>query len=201
MRKIGIFGGTFNPIHRGHIHLAKGYAAALGLDSVLLVPTCIPPHKEAPDLLPGPVRLEMCRLAVRGEEKLAVSDVEIRRGGVSYTVDTLRELTSRFPEDRFYFLMGADMFFTLDSWNGFQDIARMAVLCAAARRGGELPALRAYAEKINKTYGARCEIAALPVLDISSTMVRDALAKNGPVRALVPDAVADYIAQNGLYRS
>lgn len=200
MEKIGVFGGTFNPIHNGHLHLAEGYCSALGLDRVLFVPTCIPPHKEADDLLPASYRLAMCELATRDALKMAVSDVEIRRGGKSYTVDTLRELARIYPGDRLYFLMGADMFLTIEEWNGFEEIARTAVLCTASRHEGELPSLKEHARKLERKYGAVCHIEAIPVLDISSTQVRDALSGGGDVRALVPDAVRDYIYENGLYR-
>lgn len=200
LKKIGVFGGTFNPIHKGHLHLAGGYCRALGLDTVLLVPTCIPPHKEVDDLLPAADRLEMCRLAIRDMPALAVSDVEIRRGGRSYTVDTLRELARLYPGDELFFLMGADMFLTIEEWNGFGEIARTAVLCTASRHEGELPALNEHARLLERIYGARCHIEAIPVLDVSSTEVRDALAEGGDVRALVPDAVRDYIYENGLYR-
>lgn len=200
MEKIGVFGGTFNPIHKGHLHLAEGYCNALELDKVLFVPTCIPPHKEVDDLLPASNRLEMCALATQDLLKMAVSDVEIRRGGKSYTVDTLRELAQMYPDDRLYFLMGADMFLTIEEWNGFDEIARTAVLCTASRHEGELPSLKEHARKLEQKYGAVCHIEAIPVLDISSTQVRDALADGGDVHALVPDAVRDYIYQNGLYR-
>lgn len=200
MRKIGVFGGTFNPIHNGHVHLARGYLRALGLDEVLFIPTNVPPHKEAGDVLPPAHRLAMCRLAVQGQPGLAVSDIEIRRAGKSYTVDTLRALAQEYPGDTLYFLMGADMFLTVNEWNGFDEIARLAVLCTASRHEGEWPGLQAHARLLERQYGARCHIEAIPVLDVSSTQVREALARGEDARGLVPPPVADYIAQNGLYK-
>ncbi|MFT9054995.1 MAG: nicotinate-nucleotide adenylyltransferase [Ethanoligenens sp.] len=200
LNKIGVFGGTFNPIHNGHLHLAKGYRNALGLDRVLFVPTCIPPHKDADDLLPASNRLDMCELATRDISSMAVSDVEIRRGGKSYTVDTLRELAEMYPDDQLYFLMGADMFLTIEEWNGFDEIARTAELCTASRHEGELPILKEHAHMLEQKYGTHCHIKAIPVLDISSTQVRDALAGGDDIHELVPDAVQDYIYKNGLYR-
>lgn len=200
MAKIGIFGGTFNPIHNGHIHLARGYSKTLGLDQVLFIPTCIPPHKEADDLLPAVSRLDMCELATRDQANMLVSDLEVRRGGKSYTVDTIRELARLYPGDRLYFLMGADMFLTIEEWNGFDEIARKAALCTASRHEGELPSLKQHGRMLQQKYGACCHIEAIPVLDISSTQVRDALADGGDIHELVPDAVREYIYKNGLYR-
>lgn len=199
MRKIGVFGGTFNPVHNGHVHLAQAYRRALGLHLVLFIPTNLPPHKEAQGVAAPAHRLAMCRLALDGQPGMAVSDLEIVRAGRSYTVDTLRALARLYPGDTLYFLMGADMFLTVQEWNGFEDIARLAVLCTASRHEGEMPGLRRHARTL-ETHGARCHIERIPVLDISSTQVRDAVAAGGDCGALVPVRVAGYINRHGLYR-
>ncbi len=200
MKRIGVFGGTFNPIHNGHLHLARAYANVLRLDLTLLVPTFVPPHKTSMGLLSAQDRLKMCQLAIDGMEKMAVSDIEIRRGGKSYSVDTLHALARKYPQASFYFLMGADMFLTVEEWHDFPGLMRAATLCAAARHEGELLPLRQHAEMLKKKYGARCCIEKIPVLDVSSTRIRKALACGEDVQTLLPNRVQKYIRRNGLYR-
>ena len=109
MEKLGVFGGTFNPIHNGHLSLCTQICDALGLSKVLLIPTAIPPHKRVDGLADGRHRLAMCRLAVQGDPRFFVCDLELRRQGNSYTADTLRELEEIYPNTRFFLLMGTDM--------------------------------------------------------------------------------------------
>lgn len=114
-RRLGVFGGTFNPIHNGHLRLLQGAREALELDRVLVIPTKQPPHKRPQQLASDEDRLAMCRLAVEGLSGVEVSDLEIRRGGLSYTADTLAELRRRYPDSTLYLLVGGDMFLTIDS--------------------------------------------------------------------------------------
>ena len=114
--KTGICGGTFNPIHNGHLHIVEEFRRGLGLDRVLLIPTRVPPHKAAPDLASAGERFAMCRLAAQGKPWLELSDIEMRREGKSYTAETLEELSALYPQDQFYLLMGEDMFLTLGRW-------------------------------------------------------------------------------------
>lgn len=198
-QKVGILGGTFNPIHNGHIHLARAFASRLALDRVLLMPTQTPPHKSASGLLKAPMRLEMCRLAAEETENLEACGIELERPGPSYTADTLRELTRRLPRARLFFLMGADMFLTLEKWHDFRTIAALADLCAAARHPGETERLARCAALMKEKYGARCHVEEIPVLEISSTDVRGLLASGGDVGDLIPRAVEKYIRARGLY--
>nr|WP_317412807.1 nicotinate-nucleotide adenylyltransferase [uncultured Solibaculum sp.] len=200
MGRIAALGGTFNPIHNGHIELALGFAQELSLDRVLLIPTAVPPHKLSPDLAAGEDRLEMCCLAAKGHEILQVSDMEIRRGGASYTVDTLTELESQYPGDTLYFLTGADMFLTLEHWVRFEEIAKKAVLCAVPRGKQQEAELRRYAKLLRERYGARCHIASFPLPPVSSTQVRKLAGEGKSVDGLVPDEVALYLESHGLYR-
>ncbi|MBW7573577.1 nicotinate (nicotinamide) nucleotide adenylyltransferase [Caproiciproducens faecalis] len=197
MQKIAVFGGTFNPIHNGHIHLAKQFAQRIGAQKVLLIPTYQPPHKRAPDLAPGQDRLEMCRLACE-ESNFEVSDMELRRGGSSYTADTLRELKKTNPDSELYLITGEDMFLTLKHWYEAQTIFRLAVLCAAPRSSDGLQPLLDYAKILEKE-GARTFIRDIEYLPISSTMVRNAVRDGQNIADLVPPKVADYIAENKLY--
>ncbi len=197
MQKIAVFGGTFNPIHNGHMHLAKRFAKMIGAQRVLLIPTYQPPHKHAPNLAPGRDRLAMCRLACEGNI-FEVSDIELKRRGRSYTADTLRELKKRNPDSELYLITGEDMFLTLKQWYEAETIFRLAVLCAAPRSGDGLRSLLDYAEILERE-GAKTFIRNIEYLPISSTMVRNAVRDGKSISELVPPKVADYIAENKLY--
>lgn len=197
MRKTGIYGGTFNPIHNGHIHLAEQFMQSLKLDRVLLIPANVPPHKRVPDLAPAEQRAAMCRLALPGKA-FEVSNVEIRRRGKSYTAETLRELKQRSPEDALYLLMGEDMFLTVQDWYKPEVIYSLAVLCAAPRSGDGMPGLVKQAETLKRA-GARSLLCSIEYLPVSSTMVRQAVKNGESIENMVPPAVAAYIRKNKLY--
>ena len=200
--KIGIYGGTFDPIHRGHITAAQAAAQQLGLDLLLLIPASIPPHKALPEGgADAAQRLEMATLATAELSCPAqVLDVEVKRRGKSYTADTLRTLRRQYPEDELWLLMGTDMFLSLERWYHAADILSLAHIGAFDRvhpqPGGDLAAQKQHLEE---TYGA--DIAIIPnehVLDLSSTQVRQALAQGGG-QELVTDPVYGYIQRRGLY--
>jgi nicotinate-nucleotide adenylyltransferase len=198
MERIGILGGTFNPVHNGHINLAKGFYERLGLDCVILMPAWLPPHKDEDGLISAKRRFEMCSLACEGLSWLKVSDLEIKRGGRSFTVDTLSELKASH-ETEYFLLTGADMFLTLEQWSGFSRLARLAALCAAAREKGQLAVLKSYAEKLREKFGAQCVIEDLPVIDISSTEIRQIIMSGGDAKEFLPPKVYRYIKSHGLY--
>ena len=133
--KIGLFGGTFNPVHNGHINLVKNFKDKLSLDKVLVIPTAVPPHKQAESLVSSEDRLNMCRLAFSSLAE--VSDVEIERGGRSYTVETLEELKKIYKDDDLYFLVGSDMLLSFKRWYRWEDILTMCTLCATDRDNEE----------------------------------------------------------------
>jgi len=199
MERIGLLGGTFNPIHNGHIHIAREFCTRLSLSRVLLIPAQSPPHKPLDVIAPAAMRLEMCRIAVADEPLLEVSDIEISRGGTSYTVDTLRELSSSQKDAAPFFIMGADMFLTLEKWHNFSEIARLADLCTADRRGGGIKELEDYAKRIEKLYGARCHIESISVVQVSSTRIRSLIACGRDASGLLPGGVYKFILENGLY--
>ena len=199
MARIGILGGSFNPPHLAHLVCASEAAAQLHLDRVLLTPVAAPPHKDA-DRDPGPQeRLELCRLAIVGDERLGVCDVEVRRGGPSYTVDTLRELHARDPEDDLTFIVGGDIALGLSSWHEPEAVLGLARLAVAERSG-------AGRQDIATRLAERFADAPPPVffdmprLDISSSQIRRRVAEGRPIRYLVPDPVAEHIARGKLYR-
>jgi nicotinate-nucleotide adenylyltransferase len=197
MQKIAVFGGTFNPIHNGHIHLVKEFSKRLGFDQVLLVPSRVPPHKQAKDLASAADRLAMCRLAAL-EFQFEVSEIEIERRGFSYTSDTLRELKRIYPDAELYFITGEDMFLTLANWHNAKCIFSLATLCAAPRSYGGMEKLLEYSEILRRG-GAKTAIENIDYLPISSTMVRVAVKQGKNLAGLVPAAVAEYIIENNLY--
>lgn len=199
MAKIGLYGGTFNPIHEAHIHLVKDFADQLGLDHVLLMPTFQPPHKQAHQLASPEDRLAMCRLAAAGDERLQVSDLEIQRAGKSYTAQTLEELHRLYPDCQWYLLMGEDMFLTVDHWRWPEKIYRLATLCAAPRSPDGMTRLEEHAQFL-RTRGAETLLCNIRYLPVSSTLVREAVAEGRSLEGLVCTEVAGYIREKELYR-
>ncbi|HNW91965.1 MAG TPA: nicotinate-nucleotide adenylyltransferase [bacterium] len=194
-RRIGLLGGTFNPPHLGHLVLADWAKDELALDAVWLLPNAAPPHryaKEQPRGVTPEQRWAMVQAAVADSDGLAGCDLELRRTGPSYTVDTLHELHVRYPHYSWHFLLGMDAAKELPTWEGF---ARLCELCAfvVARRPGEPAQPPAIPP-------ARIMLLDMPLLDISSTLIRRRAATGRSIRQLVPRAVAEYIAAQGLYR-
>ena len=195
---IALFGGTFDPIHNGHLVLARELAARLRLDTVLLMPTFVPPHKIKPDLAPAIDRLAMCRLACEPYPELAVSDLELNRRGASFTVDTLEQLKKQYPQAQLYLFVGADMFLTLSTWHRFADIAKLATLCAVPRDDVPMETLTAYAKQLEQQ-GAVCALEDVQTPRLSSTQIRHRAARGDDVSDVVPETVAAYIRENGVY--
>jgi nicotinate-nucleotide adenylyltransferase len=195
--RVGLLGGTFNPPHIGHLVCAQEALAQLELDRVLLVPVNEPPHKGIED--PGVEhRVELCRHAVAGEERIEVSRVEADIPGPSYTVDTLRRLHERCPGDDLTFIVGGDMALSLPTWREPEAILELAELGVAEREGVRRADI---AERLSGVGADRVRFFDMPRLDISSSLIRRLVAARRPIRYLVPDAVADYISQAGLYRA
>ena len=197
--KTAMFGGSFDPIHSGHVSLAHAFTGKLGLDRVLIVPTFIPPHKIKKTSVTPEQRLEMCRLAFAGEEGYEVSDIEIRRQGASYTYMTLGQLAGLYPEDELYLITGADMFMTIHQWKNPEIIFRLATVCGVPRNDDDIADLERQAEFLH-TLGARTEILDAGVMTVSSTEIRERIARGQDIGSLVPPAVEDYIHQNKLYQ-
>lgn len=201
MKQMGLFGGSFNPIHNGHLHLVCAVQDALKLDGVLLMPTGEAPHKSSALYASAEDRLAMCRLAAEPYPWLAVSAYETRRAGKSYTVETLRYLTAQYPEAEWTLMIGSDMLLSFDTWRCWQEIAQMARICAVSRHDGDNAALQAYAETLMQQ-AEHAEITVLPVgaLELSSTEIREKLQNREDTSCLLPENVVQYICANGLYR-
>ncbi len=200
--KIGVYGGTFNPIHLGHMEAARFAVEYFGLEKLYLIPAGIPPHKQLGPDAPSPEqRMEMARLAAEDiGPAVHVSDVELRRKGRSYTLDTLRELKKHHPEDQLYLLMGTDMFLSFQNWREPEELAKLCTLCAFGRSEADTEELFAIQrEHLSKTFGAECVTLTLPhITDISSTQLRDRL-RRGEGREFLAPAVYGYILRKGLY--
>ena len=199
MKKIGIYGGTFNPPHTGHLQAAKQAVEVLDLDLLLMIPDRIAPHKDIPAGSPTPEqRLEMLQIALAGEEKIQSSDIELRREGVSYTYLTLEALKEQYPDEELILLMGTDMFLTLDAWKEPEKICSLASLGVFYRgEKGEREKILAQKEAL-EARGARVKLVENEVINISSTQLRRLLAFHAADEFL-PAGVGEYIRANGLY--
>ncbi len=198
MARVGILGGTFNPPHVAHLVCASEAASQLGLERVLLTPVALAPHKTT-ERDPGPEeRLELCRLAADGDERLEVCDLEVRRGGPSYTVDTLRELHALMPEDDLTFIVGGDIALGLPTWREPEAVLGLATIAVAERSGA---ARGDVAERLRASFpdAPPPVFFDMPRLDVSSSQIRRRVAEGRPIRYLVPDAVAGRIARSRLY--
>jgi nicotinate-nucleotide adenylyltransferase len=198
MGHIGILGGTFNPPHMGHLVMAQEALDQLDLDRVVFMPVAEPPHKEAREDPGAVARVDLCRLAVAGDDRLAVSTLEVDRGGASYTVDTLRVLHDLEPEHDLIFIVGGDMAQSLPAWREPEAVLALAPLAVAEREGVRREDIARRLEPLHP--GDRLVFFDMPRIDVSSSAIRRRVADGRPIRYLVPDAVAAAIAERGLYR-
>lgn len=197
MSQTVLYGGTFNPIHRGHLDICVRAQEAVNADRVLLMPAALPPHKFAGWLAPDRDRIQLCTLAARDHDFLQVSDYEIRRGGRSYTVETLRYLTGQQPGEKFWLLMGTDMFLTFTQWREWREIGKMASLLVASRENGDRQELLRQQEALAGE-GIASRLLDNPPLPMSSTGIRRELRETGSSESLLPE-VLRYIRERGLY--
>ena len=198
--RVGIYGGTFSPVHNGHVAAAKAFMEQMWLDILYIIPTGVSPHKTMKGDATAADRLEMCRLAFADMEGVIVSDLEIKREGKSYTVDTLRELYD--PDGRLFLLMGTDMLLTLDRWREPEEIFRLCYPVYIRRENND-SLEGAIVEKITsyqQKYGKVVRRITGDVVPVSSTMVRAAVEKGESLDGMVPAAVEKYIREQGLYK-
>lgn len=199
MKKIGIMGGTFNPIHVGHLILAETARSQYGLDKILFIPSGCPYMKKNAQVLPGEMRAQMVSLAIRDNSGFALSRMEIERDGNTYTCDTLRTLKKANPDTEYFFILGADSLLAIESWKNPEEIFAFCTLLTAVR--DETDREQETAEKrLAEKYQARISRLSCKNMDISSTEIRKLIKNGQSVRYLVPDAVIQYIEQQNLYR-
>lgn len=199
MRNIGIYGGTFDPIHKGHARLLRCALSACGLDKAIVMPDRIPPHKQRDDMASPEDRLEMCRLAFTDDSRIEVSDHEIRQEGKSYSVLTLRHLKELYPADRLWFIMGSDMLTSFTQWYRYEEILSLAGLICMTRYNGDDTELEAAADDL-RAKGGEVRLVAAKALEVSSSHIRELLAKGGDCTDYLDGKVKEYIDSKGLYR-
>ncbi|MCR5305271.1 MAG: nicotinate (nicotinamide) nucleotide adenylyltransferase [Oscillospiraceae bacterium] len=200
MKQLGLFGGSFNPIHNGHLHLLRAVRRGLRLDGITLMPSGEAPHKDSSAYAPAADRLAMCRLAAAPFPWLTVSDYETKKPGKSYTVETLRHLRQTVPDADWTLLIGSDMLLSFETWHCWEEILQSARLCAVSREPGDLPQLRAYAAKLRRAVsGAHIRVLSVEAMPLSSTEIREKMQKNADCSCLLPQNVVQYICQNRLY--
>jgi len=190
MTRIGILGGTFNPIHIGHLTIAEMARERMSLDKVIFIPSYLPPHKSGKDIASAIDRYRMLRLAVQGNPKFDVSDFEIKKEGKSYSVDTVRHLRKKNPRAaKFFFIIGSDLLPGLHTWKNIEELKKMVVFISVNR-----PGFRGKPTRI------KVRSVSVPGLQTSSTFARRRLLTGKTVKYLVPDKVLDYIRKNKLYK-
>jgi len=216
MKKIGLFGGTFNPIHLGHLRPAEEVRESFGLDQVIFIPASYPPHKEKGDILPASLRAQMVRLAIADNPRFAFSDVELLRPGKSYSVETITHFRQQFgPDTELYFILGLDAFREIKTWKDYTALFTLCHFIVMTRPGFEkkftpehLPVEIAkdfWYDVVKGGYAHRSGFSIFPkeitALDISSTKIRENIRQHRSVKYLLPDPVAVLIDQNNLYRA
>ena len=199
-KKIGLMGGTFNPIHTGHLLLAQAALEEAGLERICFLPSGISYLKKEDAVLSADHRLCMTKLAIAENPHFTVSDMEIRRSGNTYTCDTLKQLHEEQPESSFYFILGADCLFSMESWYHPEKIFSACTVLAAVRDDLQLSDLEEKAAWLKDRFNAEIALLHFPRIDISSTDIRERIKAGKSIRYMVPEAVREYILQNALFK-
>lgn len=200
--RLGVFGGSFNPVHGGHLLLAEFCREECGLDLIRFIPAATAPHKEQQNEVSDSQRLEMLQLATAGNEHFQVSDIEIERGGISYTVETLQEIHDAQPDDELFFLMGADSLDEFHFWREPAKICELATPIVVDRHGSDTVDMEKFASyvSVERLKSIRDQQVKFPVVEISSTDLRSRAANGKSLRYRLPRAVEKYIEAAKLYR-
>lgn len=199
MKKYGIFGGSFNPIHYGHLMICEYIKEEMGLDKVIFIPTGNPPHKELE--LSAEDRYEMVRLAISPNPDFEISDIETTRVKKSYTVDTIRELKKIYKEEKLYFLIGLDSLFQLKTWMKIGDLSQEIEFVVALRPGYlDKEEINKEIDFLRENFGTKINLIKTPLYEISSTDLRDRIHEGKSLRYLIPKKVLDYIEESGFYK-
>jgi len=215
-KRVGLFGGTFNPVHLGHLRVAEQIQARFGLDEVLFIPSSIPPHKEAGDIAPARDRMAMVQLAIAGHAGFVASPIEVRARRKSYSIITLTKIKKIYPEALIFFILGADAFLDIETWKSYREVLTQCRFIIVRRPGYRLSeAKKVVPEEFRERMvflrrGQPVEPAIIrrrwfilvdiPSLPVSSTEIRRRIRAGQSIRGLVPPAVEEYIGERGLYR-
>lgn len=199
--KLGIMGGTFNPIHNGHIEMAEIAADVFSLDDIMLLPTGSPPHKTNEDILSKYERYELCLLSAARYDNIFVSSIEIDREGYTYTIDTLKELEKIYGlRDEVYFIIGGDTVFKLEKWKNFREVFSRCKFIAFGRAGMDLSDIIKKIEFLKTEYAADIKLITAAILDIASKELRETIKNGGSVSGLIPPEAESYIKNHNLYK-
>ena len=192
--KVGLLGGSFNPIHNGHIHIAKSALDALNLDKVLLIPNKNAPYKKKDKLISDYHKLELCKVVENKYEFIEVCDIELKQDKFSYTYDTIKKLVETYTDDELYFIMGADTLFKFSKWRSVKDICKLVQIIVVTRNGIDMQNLKDKANELSNRYGAKIHLVEADLLDVSSTDIRSGV----NLDKILPE-IKEYILKNNLY--
>ncbi|WP_455717443.1 nicotinate-nucleotide adenylyltransferase [Anaerosporobacter sp.] len=198
-KKIGIMGGTFNPIHLGHLILGQTALEQFQLDKVIFMPTKNPPHKRYDHILDDDIRAKMVELAIEDNPNFELSTFEMEREGITYTADTLSRLTKLHPDEEYYFIVGADSLFYIDKWKDPATIFKLSKLIAAIRDHKSIEEMAQKSAALNEIFHGSIELLNSPNIDISSSDIRERIKNGMDIRYYVTPKVASYIQKNKLY--
>lgn len=199
MKKIGIMGGTFNPIHNGHLEMANKAYHQFALDEIWFMPTKNPPHKEIDGNTSDKQRVEMISLAIQAYPHFALSTLELERVGMTYTKDTLEEVAKKYPENYFYFIIGSDSLLYIDKWMEAEKLLSMAHLLSAPRYPSNPKEDNEKKEFLERHFGADIQFIDMKPVIVSSQQIRNSIRKGEDISSFLPKKVGDYIKENGLY--
>lgn len=197
--KIGILGGTFNPIHTGHLILAENAYDALKLDKVYIMPTGVSYLKDQKEIVSAKARMDMVRLAIEDNEHFDISTYEVEKGGNTYTYETLSEIKNMHNDLELYFILGADSLFYMENWVKPEVIFEKATIVVAPRNDMDIRKIEEKALELMKRFNGKIEILRVPNVDISSSMIRERIKKRQTVCYYIPKKVEEYIAINNMY--
>ena len=196
-----IYGGTFNPVHKGHYNCLKTVLHSIELDRIIVLPDRLPPHKSSEGLVSGKERLNMCELAFKDLEKVSFSDWELKQKGKSYSVITLRHFHKKYHDDKLFFIMGSDMLLSFESWYEYKEILRLATLvCVSRENSVTKQLLEEHARKLTSENGGEIIIVDAKPFEVSSTQIREMIKKSQDTSCYLDENVVQYISDNNLYR-
>ncbi|MCF6465359.1 nicotinate-nucleotide adenylyltransferase [Clostridium sp. Cult2] len=198
--KIGIMGGTFDPIHNGHLTLAEYSRTTFSLDKILFIPTGKPPHKDDIDISSNNHRYDMTLLAINSNPYYFLSSIEIHREGTTYTIDTIKYLKSKYNNTKFYFILGSDSLYQIHKWKDYKELLSSCNFIVAKRKYLDNNKLEERIKELSELYKSNMNILESPLIDISSTEIRNRIKNQLSIKYLVPESVELYIEKNKLYK-
>lgn len=199
MKKVGIMGGTFNPIHNGHLFLAEHAYQQAGLNYILFMPTMNPPHKSDMSIVSAEHRINMVREAIKDNLHFIISDIELKRPGITYTSDTLKALKEDEPDTEYYFIVGGDSLMMMADWMDPQTVFNLSTIIAGGREQCSQEQLEEQVSYLENAYKGKIILLDMPLIEISSEKIRDRVANGKSIRYYAPDEVVSYIKEHNLY--